>query len=300
MSDELAAALREMAARHETPPRVDAAGIRDRARRRSRRRRVTAVLGTAATAACALTAVAFTLHTGDPAGHHQIPGAASATPTPTPTPTPTSPAPAPAGVLDLGRHTLTVGDRVMRVDSHSFARFPDGSRMTVVAKAPLESLPLEGAEASGADVKVPYLVELRTPDREPVYVGALAFDVKALAAFPAKAGWAGMSVRDAEWFYRRARVGDRIEITSTPAPGAAETTATPRYTAPTPGHAGTTPGHAGTAPGHAGTASEYAGTTDRSTATPTDTGTADRSTATPTDAGTADRSTPPRRMTGPP
>ncbi|MFD8520947.1 hypothetical protein ACFV2D_13150 [Streptomyces capillispiralis] len=278
MSDELAAALREMAARHETPPRVDAAGIRDRARRRSRRRRVTAVLGTAATAACALTAVAFTLHTGDPAGHHQIPGAASATPTPTPTPT--SPAPAPAGVLDLGRHTLTVGDRVMRVDSHSFARFPDGSRMTVVAKAPLESLPLEGAEASGADVKVPYLVELRTPDREPVYVGALAFDVKALAAFPAKAGWAGMSVRDAEWFYRRARVGDRIEITSTPAPGAAETTATPRYTAPTPGHAGTTPGHAGTA-------SEYAGTTDRSTATPTD-------------AGTADRSTPPRRMTGPP
>lgn len=240
MSDELADVLRELAARHETPPPVDAAEIRDRARRRSRRRRGTAVLGTAAAAACALAAVAFTLHTEDPAENRQVPATASETPPPTSAPA--TPVPAPAGLLDLGRHTLTVGDRVMRVDSHSFGPFPPGSRMTVVAKADLELLPLEGDPEVGKEVKVPYLVELRTPDREPVYVGALAFDTRALGALSAKAGWVGMSITDAEWFYHRTRVGDRIEITSTVPPDAGETAATRGYTAAPPGYAETAGG----------------------------------------------------------
>ncbi|MGW4020283.1 hypothetical protein [Streptomyces sp. NPDC005009] len=231
MSDELAGALRELAAQHETPPRVGAAEVRDRARRRSRRRRATAALGTAATAACVLTAVAFTLHTEEPARNGRTPAAASDARTPAPTTA--TPVPVSDGVLDLGRHTLTVGERVMRVDSHSFRRFPPGSRMTVTAKADLRTLPLEGATESGKAVKVPYLVELRTPDRQQVYAGALAFDTKALAALSAETGWLGMSLTDAEWFYTRARTGDRIEITSTVTPDERTTT-----TAPTSGDAG--------------------------------------------------------------
>ncbi len=267
MSDELARALRELAAQHETPPRLDAARVRDLARRRSRRRRATAVLGTAVTAACALAALAFTLHPDDPGGRRQLPGTASDRPT-TGTPTsPPVPTPAPAGVLDLGGHTLTVGDRVLRVDSHSFDRFPPGSRMTVVAKADLRLLPLEaGAGAGGQEIKevkeikVPYLVELRTSDGEPVYAGALAFDTRALAGLAAGTGWVGMDIRDAEWFYQRIRVGDRIEITSTAVPDGQATTAVPdtagTAAAPEPAGTAAVPETAGTAavPQAAGTA----------------------------------------------
>jgi len=135
----------------------------------------------------------------------------------------------------------------MRVDSHSFRRFPPGSRMTVTAKADLKTLPLEGAARSGKAVKVPYLVELRTPDRQPVYAGALAFDTKALAALSAETGWLGMSPTDAEWFYTRARTGDRIEITSTATPSAEATATAPTRAetaagSRTPGTAGGTGG----------------------------------------------------------
>ncbi|CAL9582206.1 hypothetical protein SUDANB15_05029 [Streptomyces sp. enrichment culture] len=225
MSDELARALRELAAQHETPPRVGAAEVRTRAGRRSRRRRAAAALGAATAAACALTAVAFTLHTEDPGRNHRIPATASDTPSRSPaTPVPVPP---PSGRLDLGRHTLTVGDRVLRVDSHAFGRFPPGTRLTVTAKSELELLPLEGGAEAGHEVKVPYLVELRTPDGEPVYAGALTFDLRALAALPDEAGWLGMSLTDAEWFYARARTGDRIALTSTVLPGAGGATATP-------------------------------------------------------------------------
>lgn len=213
MSDELTGALRELAARHEAPPRIGAAEVRGRAGRRSRRRRATAALGTTAAAVCALTAVAFTLHTEEPGPHHRTPAAGSGTPARPPGTA--APAPASAGVLDLGRRTLTVGERVMRVDSRSFPRFAPGSRMKVVAKSTLKVLPLENGTRAGAEVKVPYLVQLSAPDRQPVYAGALAVDTKALAALSARSGWLGMNVADAKWFYARARAGDRIEITTT-------------------------------------------------------------------------------------
>ncbi|MEU7470233.1 hypothetical protein AB0A94_17165 [Streptomyces sp. NPDC044984] len=232
MSDELADALRELAAQHEVPPSVGAAEVRDRARRRSLRRRAGAALGTAAAAVCVLTAVAFTLHTGDPGRNGRTPAAAPEASTPAPSAA--SPAPAPVGVLDLGRHTLTVGKRVVRVDPHAFPRFPSGSRMTVVAKDATRTLRLESGIESGAEIKVPYLVELRAPGRQPVYAGALAFDTKALAVLSAGTGWLGMSHTDAEWFYTWAREGDRIEITSTvPLSPAATPTAPARVETPT-------------------------------------------------------------------
>ncbi|MFE1425898.1 hypothetical protein ACFW6C_10060 [Streptomyces fungicidicus] len=215
MSDELTGALRELAARHEAPPRIGAAEVRGRAGRRSRRRRATAALGTTAAAVCALTAVAFTLHTEEPGPHHRTPAAGSGTPARPPGTAAPAPAPASAGVLDLGRRTLTVGERVIRVDSRSFPRFAPGSRMKVVAKSTLKVLPLENGTRAGTEVKVPYLVQLSAPDRQPVYAGALAVDTKALAALSARSGWLGMNVADAKWFYARARAGDRIEITTT-------------------------------------------------------------------------------------
>lgn len=224
MSDELGTALRELAARHETPPRVDAAEIRSRAGRRTRRRKAALTLTTLATAACALTAAVVTLHTGDRADDRHFPGAAADAPAVPGAATPTPLLPASTGVLDLGRHTLTVGDRVLRVDSHSFGRFPPGTRLTVKAKAESDLLPLEGRPAARKEVEVPYLVELRTPGQEPVYAGGLAFDTKALVGLDTDSGWVGMSVTDAEWFYRRVRVGDGIDLTSTPTP----TPSTPR------------------------------------------------------------------------
>ncbi|MGC0374894.1 hypothetical protein [Streptomyces sp. SAI-229] len=251
MSDELADALRELAAQHEVPPRVGAAEVRDRARRRSRRRRVSAALGTAAAAACALTAVAFTLHTGDPGPDGRPPAAAPEAPTPSAA----TPSPALAGVLDLGRHTLTVDERVLRVESHAFPRFPSGSRMTVVAKDDVRTLRLENGVKPGTEVKIPYLVELRTSGRQPVYAGALAFDMKELATLSEGTGWLGMSATDAKWFYARVREGDRVEITSTVTPSTAETPATP------------TRSETPTMPTWAETATGAPGTTDR-TGTP--------------------------------
>ncbi|GAA3499373.1 hypothetical protein GCM10019016_064770 [Streptomyces prasinosporus] len=236
MSDELAEALRELAARHETPPRVAAAAVRARAGRRSRRRRAAVALGATAAAACALAAVAFTLHTGDPGGNRRTPAAAPDTPDRTPSPGRTTPLPTatPTGLLDLGRHTLTVGGRVLRVDSHSFRRLPPGTPLTVVARSDLKLLPLEdeagktgGTGGADYEVEVPYLVELRAPDGEPVYAGALVFDTKVLAGLAAETGWLGMSLTDAEWFHDRVGVGDRIELTSTPAPDGETATATP-------------------------------------------------------------------------
>ncbi|WP_063759481.1 hypothetical protein [Streptomyces sp. NRRL S-37] len=250
MSDELADALRELAAQHEVPPRVGAAEVRDRARRRSRRRRASAALGTAAAAACALTAVAFTLHTGDPDPDGRPPAAAPEAPAPSAaTPAPT-PSPALAGVLDLGRHTLTFGERVLRVESHAFPRFPSGSRMTVVAKDDVRTLRLENGVKPGTEVKIPYLVELRTSGRQPVYAGAPAFDMKELATLSEGTGWLGMSATDAKWFHARVREGDRVEITSTVTPDAGATATAPARAETTAGAPETTdrtgtPGTAG-------------------------------------------------------
>ncbi|GGW87351.1 hypothetical protein GCM10010297_05510 [Streptomyces malachitofuscus] len=244
MSDELADALRELAAQHETPPRLEAAEIRDRARRRSRRRRATVALGTAATAACVVTAAAFTLHTEHPTGKRHLPGASSQTPAPSaapPSAATRAPAPTPSGLLDLGLHTLTVRDRVMRVDSHSFGRFPSGTRLTVASKADTAVLPLRG-NPKLEEVKVPYLVELRTPDGKPVYAGALTFDAKVLAGLSDDTGWLGMSFMDARWFHDQVREGDRIELTSTmtPDPGASAAVPDTGATATEPGSGATT------------------------------------------------------------
>ncbi|MET8895716.1 hypothetical protein [Streptomyces albogriseolus] len=217
MSDELTGALRELATRHETPPLLAAAEVRDRARRRSRRRRATLALGTAVTAACAVTAVTLALHTDHPAGKRHTPGAAPAT-TPTPARTPTASAsaraPRPSGRLDLDLRTLTLAGRALPVDLRAAGRFPPGTRLTVVARSTGAVLPLK-TRTEAREVKVPHLVELRAPGGEHVYAGALSFDAKVLRSLSGTTGWVGLTAKDAEWLHDRLRDGDQIELTAT-------------------------------------------------------------------------------------
>ncbi|MCP8710229.1 hypothetical protein QWL27_31340 [Streptomyces thermocarboxydus] len=214
MSDEIGGALRELAAFHETPPPLPAREVRARANRRSRRRRATLALGTMATAACAVTVVTFALHTDPAAGKRHRPGATPATsPTParTATASPSAHAPHPSGRLDVDLRTLTLADRVLKVDLRAAGRFPPGTRLTVVARTSGAVLPLK-SRTETREVKVPYLVELRAPGGEPVYAGALSFDAKVLRSLSGTTGWVGLSARDAEWLHDRLRDGDQIEL----------------------------------------------------------------------------------------
>ncbi|CAL9426883.1 hypothetical protein [Streptomyces sp. enrichment culture] len=214
MSDELTGALRELAALHEVPPPLPAAELRDRARRRSRRRRAGLVLGTAAMAACAVTVVILALHTDHPAGKRHRPGATPATspvPARPPTASASARAPRPSGRLDVDLRTLTLADRVLRVDLRAAGRIPPGTRLTVVARISGAVLPLK-SRTEVREVKVPYLVELRAPGGAPVYAGALSFDAKVLRALSGTTGWVGLSARDAQWLHDRLRDGDQIEL----------------------------------------------------------------------------------------
>ncbi|MGY3204057.1 hypothetical protein [Streptomyces sp. TE5632] len=227
MSDELATALRELAADHEAPPPVTAVEVRTRARRRSRRRRTTVACGMVATAACVLTTIGLTVHTEEPGHNRHLPAASSgarASGTPTtagtsaPDGAPTRSASATDGFLDLGRRTLTIGGHVMRVDSHAVAALPPGHRLTVRAKHKAMTLPGDPRAENRRGTEVPYVVELRTGNRMSVYAGALAGGTKPLGALGVRTGWLGLSVKDARWFYARVRQGELIEITSTPVP----------------------------------------------------------------------------------
>ncbi|MEV5251293.1 hypothetical protein AB0K98_05930 [Streptomyces werraensis] len=214
MSDELTGALRELAALHEAPPPLPAAELRDRARCRSRRRRAGLALGTAAMAACAVTVVTLALHTDHPAGKRHRPGATPATspvPARPPTASASARAPRPSGRLDVDLRTLTLADRVLRVDLRAAGRFPPGTQLTVVARISGAVLPLK-SRTEVREVKVPYLVELRAPGGAPVYAGALSFDAKVLRALSGTTGWVGLSARDAQWLHDRLRDGDQIEL----------------------------------------------------------------------------------------
>ncbi|MFI8301975.1 hypothetical protein ACIF80_00750 [Streptomyces sp. NPDC085927] len=231
MSDELATALRELAEANQAPPPLPAAEVRTRARRRSRRRRTTVRLGLATSVAGMLTTIGLTVHAEEP-GRDPRASAESAT-IGTPTSSPRAPEAVTArpadteeAVLDLGRHTLTFDGRVMRVDSHFFGTLlSPGRELTVRAKHEVMLLRDDERTGNRYEAKVPYVVELRTGDRPPVYAGALAFDTRSLGALDARTGWLGLSVNDARWFYTRVRQGEHVEITST---------ATPAPSAPTP------------------------------------------------------------------
>ncbi|MFC8090471.1 hypothetical protein [Streptomyces sp. NPDC057301] len=233
MSDELSAALRELAAAEATQPVAAGAEIRGRALRRRRRRRVAAALG-AGTAGLTALAVAVTLHLGgtphDPDRLRTpaaTPAATPADPSPPSAPTPTSPEPV-SGTLDLPGRTLTFGGRLMSVlweSAHDAPVIPTTS-MTVVTKQEQRDLPVDIPSKDRAVVDVPYVVELRDDKDQPLYVGAFTSQLKALTGFRVGGGLIALGADDAKSFYARVGLGERISV-STGATPTADPTADP-------------------------------------------------------------------------
>ncbi|MDC0769553.1 hypothetical protein [Streptomyces sp. HD] len=221
MSDELSAALRELAAAQQAPPVVGGAEIRDRAIRRRRRRRTAYALG-AGTASVALLAFALTL---DLAGNaDQRPGSRppAVTPPATAPPSSTTPAPAPehepksvpaSGTLDLRKHTLTLADRTMPILSEFVSELDSKGPMKVVAKRRGERLPFDMPPDGRTMVHVSYVVELRDGAGRPHFVSLFAPQLKALSDDGGKSSWLGLGEKDAAWFYDRVRVGDAFSVT---------------------------------------------------------------------------------------
>ncbi|GHH04627.1 hypothetical protein [Streptomyces lanatus] len=214
MSDELSAALRELAADQGTPPTVDGAAIRARATRRRRRRRVTVTLG-AGTLALVVLGLALNLNSGGAREHppgSRVPATTYSAPTPTPTPTPT-PEPV-AGTLDLRGGTLTVDGRALPVVSRNAAPTEFTGPLTVVAKQNPRQLTFEVPSKGPAYVSVPYVVELRDSEGRSHYIGQYVPQLKVLSDYEAQGGLIALDIKDAEWFHGRIRIGDTISVTA--------------------------------------------------------------------------------------
>ncbi|MFF1440713.1 L,D-transpeptidase [Streptomyces sp. NPDC058295] len=218
MSDELSAALRELAAARATAPIVGGPATRARAMRRRRRRRAAATLG-AGTAALALLGFALTLRLGEdqdhPAGRGTSAAASSGSaPSSVATPVPVS------GTLDLPGGDLRFGDREMPIlSTFDLSPAPTSTTpMTVVAKpvriALAADLPSKGATV----VNVAYAVRLRDAKGGLLYVGAFAPDIEARGDYDVTAGVIALSTEDAQWFYARIPLGTSITVTTGPTP----------------------------------------------------------------------------------
>ncbi|MFC5219293.1 hypothetical protein [Streptomyces coerulescens] len=241
MSDELSAALRELAATQATAPVVDGAGIRARALRRRRRRRTAVGLGAASVA---LAVVGFVVHLNlggrpDDPSVSRVPPAAAHSPStepPTATPSPVT------GTLDLRRHTLTVDGRVLPVVSKYEGRTGFSGPLTVTAKHASRDLPFRMGSKGPVEVNVPYVVELRDSDDRPFYIGTFTKPL-ALGDVRADSDWIGLDAQDAAWFYARSRAGEALAVTTGTSPtGTSPTDTSPTGTSPT----GTSP--TGTSP----------------------------------------------------
>ncbi|MFE6824837.1 hypothetical protein [Streptomyces sp. NPDC057690] len=229
MSDELSAALRELAATRATAPIVGGPATRARAMRRRRRRRAAATLG-AGTAALALLGFALTLRLGEapehPAGRGTVAGASSGSaPPPTATPVLVS------GTLDLPGSDLTFGGRVMPILS-TFDLSPGPTSttpMTVVAKPVRIALAADLPSKGTTVVNVEHTVQLRDAKGGLLYVGAFAREVEARGDYDVTAGVIALSTEDAQWFYARIHLGTTLSVTTGPTPAA---TPSPTTTAP--------------------------------------------------------------------
>ncbi|MFJ9020977.1 hypothetical protein ACIRPU_13475 [Streptomyces sp. NPDC102259] len=232
MSDELSAALSELAAARATAPIVGGPATRARAMRRRRRRRAAATLG-AGTAALALLGFALTLHLGDDPDHPAGRRASAVTPPGAVPPSAATPAPV-SGTLDLSGRDLTFGGRVMPIRS-TFDLQPASTSttsMTVVAKPVRIALAADVPFKGSTVVNVAYAVELRRGEDGPLYVGTFPSAIKASGGYDVRGGVIGLGVEDAQWFYARIRLNDSITVTTGTAPTATPSTTTPSAGAP--------------------------------------------------------------------
>ncbi|GAA3798800.1 hypothetical protein GCM10022403_035850 [Streptomyces coacervatus] len=230
MSDELSAALRELAAAEARPPVVGGPATRARAIRRRRRRRTAVTLG-AGTAALALLGVALTLHLDSDPDHgaaHRAPAMTQPRSAP-----PSTAAPVPvSGTLDLAGHTLTLGGRVLPVLTDFDVPAGTTSPMTAVAKNVRRSLTVDVRAKGPVTVDVRYAVELRDDEGRPLYVGAFTPELKLLSQYDVSGRVIGLGTEDAKWFYDRIGRSDAISLTTATTPITATPTVTPSSATP--------------------------------------------------------------------
>ncbi|GAB7103270.1 hypothetical protein JCM4814A_15840 [Streptomyces phaeofaciens JCM 4814] len=236
MSDELSAALRELAADRETAPTVAGPAIRARAMRRRRRRRAAAALG-AGTTALALLGFALTLSFGEDPDHPDRSagrGTSAVTPPGSVPPSTATPAPV-SGALDLPGSDLTFGGRVMPILS-TFDLTPGTTgttSMTVVAKPVRMALAVDVVSEGRTVVNVAHAVEL-DGEGGPLYVGTFPPDIEARGDYGVRGGVIALGAEDARWFHARISLGDSISVTLGPVPTATPSGAVtaPAVTAP--------------------------------------------------------------------
>ncbi|MFJ6571871.1 L,D-transpeptidase [Streptomyces sp. NPDC091292] len=212
--DRLTLALRDLAAGHRMPPVVPAAEIRRRAVRRRRMRR-TGLAGSAAVGIAALT-LALTADFGDEAPHTRPVRAAAPSDTEEPFAT-----------VDLERRAMTVDGRDLPVSTGDAKSPTPTGRMTVVAKYATQRLSATSATFGMYDMRLPWVVQLRTPSGGTNYIVALTFNEKAPGEYDATGGWIGLRTRDAKWLYTQVRPGDEVTVEG-PEPANATTSAVPR------------------------------------------------------------------------
>jgi hypothetical protein len=243
VSDELSAALRELAADRATAPIVGGPATRARAMRRRRRRRAAATLA-AGTAALALLGFALTLRLGEGPDRSAGPGSSAVPPPGSALPRTATPAPV-SGALDLPGGELTFGGRVMPIVSKfDLSSGPTGTpSMRVVAKKSRVALTVDMLPKGYAVVNVASAVELRGGEGGPLYVGVVAPDVKAAGDYDAEGAVITLGAEDARWLYARIRLGDSIVVTAGAAPEA-----TPSAADPAPGATASPSGEARVAP----------------------------------------------------
>ncbi|GAA4064633.1 hypothetical protein [Streptomyces shaanxiensis] len=222
MSDELSAALRELAASGAAPPEVGGAGIRARAMRRRRRRRAAVTLG-AGTAALALLGLALTSAldgSADHPGRPQVPAAEGSVSGPAQSvpPSPSTPLPV-SGTLRLPDITLTVGRRALSILSAYDGSIGFTGPLTVAAKHAERDLAVDIPTKGPVKVSVPYVVELRDRQGRSLYVGTFTKPLALGDPYPTS-DWIGLDAEDAKWFYARIRVGDSIAVTAVTTPSA--------------------------------------------------------------------------------
>ncbi|MEU7580650.1 L,D-transpeptidase [Streptomyces sp. NPDC041068] len=203
MSDDLTSALKDLAADHQSPAPVAGAEIRRRATVRRRRRR-TAYAGAAlVTAAVAATVTAGLLSGSDDRTRER------------PAPVATDGTGKPAATVDLSRRRMTVGGRELPVSGGTTQHPTPTGRLTVVATHREKRMPAGDFGLGGEyDLKLPWVIELRTPDGGTNYVVAMTYDEKAPGTRDITRGWIGLRPDDARWLHDRLEPGDVIAVTA--------------------------------------------------------------------------------------
>lgn len=205
---QLTGALRELAQSHESPPRLPGAEIRRRAAVRRGRRRGAALAGGAVAAGAVVVALTVGLGVGQgggPAEWAATPAASHSAPA------------SPVGTADLSRRLLTVAGRELPISSGVLKAPTPTGRMTVTAKYLTKLMPTAGMGVGAGmggeyEVRLPWVIELRTPDNRTNYIVAMTYDEKAPGRQDTTHGWIGLRSSDAEWLYERLRPGDILAV----------------------------------------------------------------------------------------